>query len=101
MIELTEGRTVNVVFNGYHNGQRGSYTPQEGYFRYIRFEKEPFEVCVECRGRNCYLVYIGAFNGTDFVQIPWSNPTSLKKLRELFEKCKQSDDTFKKYLLSV
>lgn len=85
---------VNVVFDGFHNGERGSYTAEKGYFRYVRFEKEPYVIFIEVRGRDNYDVCIHTFNG---IQIS-HKPTSLKKLKELFEACKQPNNMFEKYI---
>jgi hypothetical protein len=89
---------VNLVFDGYRNGNCDSYTRKEGFVRYVKLEKEPFVIFIECIGRNCYRTYIYNWDGP---QLLFSHQTNLKKLKELLDVLKQPCNILESYVLNL
>ncbi len=95
--DLARENYINPVFNGYHNGQYGSYTKSSGFYTSIRFEKGDLDVCIDHQDEGDKF-NVTILNDIDGEQLAWVNPTSLTKLKELLEMMKQPPTALVKYI---
>ncbi|WP_080833589.1 hypothetical protein [Cohnella massiliensis] len=95
--DLARENYINPVFNGYHNGQNGSYTKSPGFYTSIRFEKGDLDICIDHHDESDQFK-VTILNDVVGEQLAWVNPTSLSKLKELLEMMKQPTSVLVKYI---